>query len=105
MVPFKIGVIIQMVASVEVSNVKRRPSIVVGRPHTFGWLRRSECDRIVGGSYFEAWEQPEGGVVRIPRQEHNKPIETIIAARKPNSVLVISPKGATQAPNRKDLQV
>ena len=73
------------------------PGTVVGRPHTFGWLRRIECDRIVGGSYFEAWERPDGGMIIIPRQECNKPIKTIVVVRKFDSVLVIWPKGATQA--------
>ena len=82
------------------------PGTVVGRPHTFGWLRRIECDRIVGGSYFEAWERPDGGMIIIPRQEYNKPIKTIIAVRKLDSVLVIWPKGATQAtPSPQKLQV
>jgi hypothetical protein len=78
--------------SVEVSNVKTDPRIVVAKPHTFGWLRRSECDRIVGASYFEAWERPDGGNVRIPRQEHDKPIEMLIAVRKRGSVFVITPR-------------
>ena len=72
------------------------PRIVVGKPHTFGWLRRSECDRVIGGSYFEVWERPDGLIVKIPRQEHGKPIEKIIAVRKRGSVLVISPKGTAQ---------
>jgi hypothetical protein len=77
--------------------VKTRPRTVAGRPHTFGWLRRSECDRIIGGSYFEAWERPDGGMMIIPRQGYNKPIKAIIAVRNPDSVLVIWPKGTTQA--------
>jgi hypothetical protein len=84
-------------------NVPHRT--VVGRPHTFGWLRRTECDRIVGGSYFEAWERPDGGMMIIPRQEYNKPIKTIVAVRKPDSVLVIWPKGTKQAARRKDFQL
>jgi hypothetical protein len=80
---------------VRVSNVKARPRTGVGRPHTFGWLRRIECDSLIGGSYFEAWEPPEGGILRIPRQEYNKPINTIVAVRERNSVFVISPKGTT----------
>jgi hypothetical protein len=71
--------------------------IAVGKPHTFGWLRRSECDGMAGGSFFEAWERPDGLIVRIPRQEHAKPIEKIIAVRKRGFVLVISPRGTAQA--------
>jgi hypothetical protein len=41
----------------------------VGRPHTFGWLRCREYDTIVAGSYFEAWERPDGGLMMIPRHE------------------------------------
>ena len=76
--------------------MKPEPSIVVGKPHTFGWLRRSKYDRIVGASYFEAWERPDGGIVRIPRQNHDKPVEKIIAVRKRGSVFVISPRGTAQ---------
>jgi hypothetical protein len=61
----------------------------------FGLLSRIECDSVIGGSYFEAWELPEGGILRIPRQESNKPIKTIVAVRKRNSLLVILPKGTT----------
>jgi hypothetical protein len=59
-------------------------------------LRRIECDRIVGGSYFEAWERPDGGMMIIPRQQYNKPINAIIAVRTLDSVFVIWPKGTTQ---------
>jgi hypothetical protein len=76
--------------------VKPQTRIVVGKPHTFGWLRCIECDSIISGSYFEGWERPDGGIVRIPRQEHDKPIKTIVAVRKRNSVLVISPRGTTE---------
>ena len=85
--------------------MKPEPSIVVGKPHTFGWLRRSEYDRIVGASYFEAWERPDGGIVRIPRQEHDKPIETLIAVRKRCAVFVISPRGTAQAISPSRLRV
>ena len=80
--------------------MKPEPRIVVDKPHTFGWLRRSECDGMAGGSFFEAWERPDGLIVRIPRQEHAKPIEKIIAVRKRGSVLVISPRGTAQATPR-----
>jgi hypothetical protein len=65
--------------------------------HRFGWLRRSECDTIIGAVCFEAWERPNGGIVRIPRQERDKPIEMIVAVRKRGAVFVISPKGTAQA--------
>jgi hypothetical protein len=77
--------------------VKPETRIVVGKPHTFGWLRCIRCDTIISGSYFEGWERPDGAIVRIPRQKHDNPIKTIIAVRKRNSVVVISPKGTTQA--------
>jgi hypothetical protein len=83
--------------NVQVSIVKTEVRAAVGRPHTFGWLRCSENDAIVSGSYFEAWERPDGGVVMIPRQQHEKPIEMIIALRKDGSVFVISPKGTAQS--------
>ena len=76
--------------------MKPELKLVVGKPHTFGWLRRSECDRKNGVSYFEAWERPDGGIVRIPRQNHDKPVEKIIAVRKRGSVFVISPRGTAQ---------
>jgi hypothetical protein len=69
----------------------------VGRPHTFGWLRRSEDDRIIGGSYFEAWEMPDGRMMALPRREPTKPIEAIVALRQGGSILVISPKGMAQS--------
>ena len=81
--------------------MKTRPRTVVGRPHTFGWLRRIECDSVIGGSYFEAWELPKGGILRIPRQEYNKPIKTIVAVRERNSVFVILPNGTTQQKAKK----
>ena len=74
------------------SAVKKLVRAAVGRPHTFGWLRRSEDDRIIGGSYFEAWERPSGRMMIIPRQEHNRPIERIVALRRGDSILVISPR-------------
>jgi hypothetical protein len=77
--------------------VKTEARTVVARPHTFGWLRRSACDRIVGAVFFEAWERPDGGIVRIPRQERDKPIEMIVVVYKRGSVFVISPKGTTLA--------
>ena len=85
--------------------MKPEPRIVVGKPHTFGWLRRSEYDSIVGGSYFEAWERSDGGIVRIPRQEHEKPIEMLIAVRKRCAVFVISPRGTAQAISPSRLRV
>ena len=85
--------------------MKPEPRIVVGKPHKFGWLRRSEYDSIVGASYFEAWERPDGGIVRIPRQEHDKPIETLIAVRKRCAVFVISPRGTAQAISPSRLRV
>ena len=85
-----------MVSSVEVKALNTEPRIVAGKPHTFGWLRRSERDGVIGGSYFEAWERPDGLIVKIPRQEHGKPIEKIIAVRKRGSVLAISPRGTAQ---------
>jgi hypothetical protein len=84
--------------------VKTRPRIV-GRPHTFGWLRRVECDNVTGGSYFEAWELPEGEILRIPRQEHNKPIKAIFVVRNLNSVFVISPTGTKIIPQPRQFQV
>ena len=76
--------------------MRSEPRIVVEKPHTFGWLRRSECDRVVGACYFEAWERPDGEIVKIPRQKHDKPVEMIIAVRKRSSVFVISPRGTAQ---------
>ena len=84
--------------------MKPEPRIVVGKPHTFGWLRRSEYDSIVGAS-FEAWERPDGGIVRIPRQEHDKPIEMLIAVRKRFAVFVIPPRGTAQAISPSRLRV
>ena len=79
--------------------MKPEPRIVVGKPHKFGWLRRSEYDSIVGASYFEAWERPDGGIVRIPGQGHDKPIEMLIAVRKR------SPRGTAQAISPSRLRV
>jgi hypothetical protein len=76
--------------------MKTGSGAVVGRPHTFGWLRCTEYDRVVGGFYFEAWERPDGGIVRMPRQKHDKPIERIVALRKRDLVFVISPRGTAQ---------
>jgi hypothetical protein len=42
--------------------------------------------RDVGASYFEAWERPDG-IVKIPRQKHDKPIEMVVAVRKRSSEL------------------
>jgi hypothetical protein len=83
-----------------VSTVKKLVRAAVGRPHTFGWLRRSEDDRIVSGSYFEAWERPDGGMLIIPRQEYDRPVERIVALRRGDFMLVISPKGTAQASAR-----
>jgi hypothetical protein len=94
-----------VVSSVEVKALNTEPRIVVGKPHTFGWLRRSECDRVIGCSYFEAWERPDGLIVKIPRQEQGKPIEKIIAVRKRGSVLVISPRGTAQGSRSRSSRV
>jgi hypothetical protein len=54
-------------------------------------LRRSECDGIADGFYFEAWERPDGGIMLIRRQEHHKKIEMIVAVRQRGTVTVVSP--------------
>jgi hypothetical protein len=77
--------------------VTTEPTIVVAQPHTFGWLRRSERDRIAGSCYFEAWERPDGGIVRIPRQKHDEQIKMIVAVRRRDSVFVVLPTGTAQA--------
>jgi len=37
--------------------------VVFGSPHTFGWMRCSDLD----AKSREAWERPDGSVVRLPR--------------------------------------
>jgi len=37
--------------------------IVVGPPHTFGWVRCSALD----ANDLEAWERPDGRKARLPR--------------------------------------
>ena len=85
--------------------MKPEPRIVVGKPHTFGWLRRSEYDSIVGASYFEAWERPDGGIVRIPRQKHDEQIKMIVAVRRRDCVFVVLPTGTAQAISPSRLRV
>jgi hypothetical protein len=38
-------------------------NVVFGAPHTFGWMRCSDLD----AKNMEAWERPDGSVVRLPR--------------------------------------
>jgi hypothetical protein len=71
--------------------VKNNRRIVVDKPHTFGWLRRAECDGVLEGSYFEAWERPDGGIMLIQRKEYHKKIEMIVAVRQRGTVTVVSP--------------
>jgi hypothetical protein len=73
------------------------PGEIVGaRPHTFGWLRRSEFDDLAGGWYFEAWERPDGGIVKIPRPD-GRPVTTIIAVHGRSSpAVVVWPRGTVQ---------
>ena len=85
---------------IKVSAVATSVRAAVGRPHTFGWLRSRKDDSIIGGSYFEAWERPDGGMMMIPRQELSRPVERIVALRKGDCILVISPKGTAQASSR-----
>jgi hypothetical protein len=59
-----------------------RSEIVGARPHTLGWLRRSEFDDLAGGWYFEAWERPDGGIVKIRRSDA-QPVTTITRCASP----------------------
>jgi hypothetical protein len=73
-----------------------RREIVGARPHTFGWLRCSELDDWAGGCYFEAWERPDGGMVKIPRSDA-QPVAAIVAVRERGSpAVVVWPRGTLQ---------
>jgi hypothetical protein len=75
---------------------KRHGEIVGARPHTLGWLRRSEFDDLVDDWYFEAWERPDGGIVKIPRSDA-QPVTTIIAVCERGSpAVVVWPRGTVQ---------
>jgi hypothetical protein len=72
---------------------KPRAEIVGAMPHTFGWLRRSEFDDLPGDWYFEAWERPDGEIVKIPRCDA-QPVTTIIAVRERGApAVVVWPRG------------
>jgi hypothetical protein len=73
------------------------PSEIVGAlPHTFGWLRCSHFDDLVGDCYLEAWERPDGGIVKIPRSDA-QPVTTIVAVRERGSpAVVVWPRGTLQ---------
>jgi len=75
---------------------KPHGEIIGAMPHTFGWLRCSEFDDWAGGCYFEAWERPDGGIVKIPRSDA-QPVTTIVAVRERGApVVVVWPRGTLQ---------
>lgn len=74
-------------------------TVIEARPHTFGWLRRSEMDKMVHASahYYEAWERPDGFIVKVRRQQPEIPLGNFLMFRhKGKPATLVWPKDAVQ---------
>jgi hypothetical protein len=76
--------------------------IIEARPHSFGWLRRSEFDEASSSpgqqrDYYEAWERPDGRIVKLPRAAFDQPLSLFLFVRRHGEpAVMVWPKGAKQ---------
>ncbi|HEY7298216.1 MAG TPA: hypothetical protein VH684_09810 [Xanthobacteraceae bacterium] len=76
--------------------------IIEARPHSFGWLRRSEFDEASSPpdqrqEYYEAWERPDGKIVKLPRAVLDEPLSLFLFVRRQREpAVMVCPQGARQ---------
>jgi hypothetical protein len=74
--------------------------IIEARPHNFGWLRRSEFDEASPGrqqEYYEAWERPDGRIVKLLRAVFDQPLWVFLFVRNQGEpAVMVWPKGTRQ---------
>ena len=76
--------------------------IIEARPHSFGWLRRSEFDESSSSpgqqeEYYEAWERPDGRIVKLSRAVFDQPLSVFLFVRiKGEPAVMVWPKGTRQ---------